>query len=112
MSPVYVWTIILGMAATNYVLRAAPFLALSRIEIPGWAQRWLDFVPVSVMSALVVSEVLRPGGTWPVPWHNPYLWAAIGTGFVFWKWRSLIGATLVGLALFLALRWALGLLPF
>ena len=112
MSPVYVWTIILGMAATNYVLRAAPFLALSRVEIPGWAQRWLDFVPVSVMSALVVSEVLRPGGTWPLPWHNPYLWAAIGTGFVFWKWRSLIGATLVGLVLFLALRWALGLLPF
>ena len=111
MSPVYVWTIILGMALTNYVLRAAPFLALSRVELPDWARRWLDFVPVSVMAALVVSEVVRPGGTWLLPWHNPYLWAAIGTGFVFWKWRSLIGATLVGLALFIALRWALGFLP-
>ena len=112
MSPAYVWTIIVGMALTNYVLRAAPFVALSRVELPGWARRWLDYVPVSVMAALVVSEVLRPGGTWMVPWHNPYLWAATGTGFVFWKWRSLIGATLVGLVLFIALRWLLGFVPF
>ena len=112
MSPTYVWTIICGMAVTNYVLRAVPFVALSHIEMPGWAKRWLDFVPVSVMAALVMSEVIRPGGAWLVPWHNPYLWAAIGTGFVFWKWRSLIGATIIGLLLFLALRWALGSLPF
>ena len=112
MSPVYVWTIILGMALTNYVLRATPFLALSRVNLPDWAQRWLDYVPVSVMSALVVSQVLRPDGAWLTPWHNPYLWAAIGTGFVFWRWRSLIGATVVGLVLFLAFRWLLGFVPF
>ena len=112
MSAAYIWTIILGMALTNYVLRAVPFLALSKAELPAWAQRWLDYVPVSVMAALVVSAVVRPGGAWLVPWHNPYLWAAIGTGFVYWKWRSLIGATIVGLALFLVLRWLLGFVPY
>jgi branched-subunit amino acid transport protein len=111
-SPTYVWTVILGMAITNYVLRAAPFVALARVDLPDWVKRWLDFVPVSVMAALVVSEVMRPGGVWLTPWDNPYLWAALGTGFVYWKWRSLIGATLVGIALFVAVRWALGLLPF
>jgi branched-subunit amino acid transport protein len=111
MSPVYVWTIILGMAVTNYVLRAAPFLVLSRVELPTWAQRWLDFVPVSVMSALVVSEVLRPGGAWLLPWENPYLWASMGTGLVYWRWRSLIGSTLAGIAMFIALRCLLGVLP-
>jgi branched-subunit amino acid transport protein len=112
MSAVYVWTVILGMALTNYVLRAGPFLALARVELPAWLKRWLDYVPVSVMAALVVAEVLHPSGTWLVPWRNPYLWASFGTGVVYWRWRSLIGATLAGIALFVAVRWLLGFVPF
>ena len=112
MSDLYIWGAILGLGVTNYVLRATPFLALAGVELPPWAQRWLDFIPVSVMAALVVGEVVRPSGAWLTPWHNPYLWASIGTGLIYWRWRSLIGATVAGIALFVAFRWLLGMVPF
>jgi branched-subunit amino acid transport protein len=112
MNDAYVWAVVVGMGAANYVLRATPFVALSKVRLPDWAQRWLSFIPVSVMAALVAGEVVRPGGAWIVPWHNAYLLAAFGTALVYMRFRSLMGATLAGLALFLVLRWALGFVPF
>jgi branched-subunit amino acid transport protein len=112
MTDTYIWTVVVGMGVLNYALRLVPFAVLSRMKLPDWATRFLSFVPVAVMSALVVGEVVRPGGAWLTPWHNPYLWAAVGTALVYWRWRSFLGATLAGIAMFIALRWLLGFVPF
>ncbi len=108
MSSGYVWTAILGMAAVTYALRALPITILSRLSIPRPVERWLSFIPVSVMAALVASEVVRPGGTWLPPLHNPYLLAALPTAAVYHRTRSLLGATIVGIVCFLALRALVG----
>lgn len=103
-----VWAVIAGMAVTNLVLRLAPIAVLSRVRIPRAVERWLSYIPVSVMAALVATEVLRPGGAWPAPWANPYLLAAVPTAFVYRRTRSLFGATVVGVVAFLAFRYLLG----
>lgn len=96
------------MAVLTYALRLLPIAALSRIRVPRPLERWLSFVPVSVMAALVAGEVLRPNGTLPPPLTNPYLLAAVPTGVVFRYTRSLLGATVAGIAAFLAFRALLG----
>lgn len=108
MSDVYIWAAIAGMAVSTYLLRALPITVLSRMRIPRPVERWLSFVPVSVMAALVVSEIARPDGVWLPPLQNPYLLAAVPTAFVYHKTRSLLGATLAGIVCFLAFRAMLG----
>lgn len=106
-SPALVWGVIAGMAAANFLLRFIPIALVSRRPIPRFAERWLSYIPVSVMAALVAVEVLRPGGVTLPPWENPYLAAALPTAVVFRLTRSLLGATVAGIACFLAARWLL-----
>ncbi|MCE5191618.1 MAG: AzlD domain-containing protein [Actinomycetia bacterium] len=108
MRSAYVWTVIVGMGVANYALRFVPVAMLSRLRLPRPVQRWLSFVPVSVMSALVVGEVLRPDGRWLPPLQNPYLFAALPTGLVYYKWHSFLGTTIAGIIFFLVFRALLG----
>lgn len=108
MSSDYIWAVIATMAVANYVVRYPPIAILSRIDLPEWLRRWLSYIPVSVMATLVVGEVVRPDGAWLQPLANPYLWASVGTGLVYWRFRSFLGASLAGIVFFLALRAALG----
>lgn len=104
----YIWAVIIGMGLANYALRLLPIAVLSRLELPRPILRWLSFIPVSVLAALVVVEVLRPSSAWLPLAANPYLFAAVPTAYVFHKTRSFLGATLAGIALFVVFRALLG----
>lgn len=108
MSERYIWTIIIGMGVANFTLRFVPLAVVSRIRLPRPLTRWLDYIPVSVMAALVVGEVLKPSGVWLSPWHNPYLMAAVPTALVYHKWRSFLGTTVAGVCFFLVFRAIVG----
>lgn len=108
MSDSFIWTIIIGMAVANYVLRFLPIAVVSRLELPAPVMRWLSFVPSSVMGSLVALEVLRPGGVWSNPATSPYFLAALPTVAVYWRSRSFMGATVAGMLSFVALRALLG----
>lgn len=100
--------VIVGMAATNFALRFVPIATFSRMRMPEPVLRWLSFVPISVMGALVASEVLRPQGQWQPPLGNPGLYAAVLTAIVFRFTRSFLGATVAGMLAFVGLRAVLG----
>lgn len=97
-------TVIAGMGIANFTIRYVPIALLSRIELPRPILRWLTFVPVSVMGALVANEVLRPGGQWTPPLTNPGVYAAAVTALAFRFTRSFLGATIAGIVSFVALR--------
>ena len=108
MKSTYIWAVIAGMGVVNFLLRYVPIAWLSRLKLPRPIERWLSFIPVSAMSALVVGEVLRPDGTWLPPLHNPYLFAAVPTAVIYYKWRSFLGTTVAGIVFFLVFRALLG----
>lgn len=108
MSGGLVWGVIAGMAITNLLFRGAPIALLSRLRLPLVVERWLGFVPVCVMASIVATSVVRPGGSWLPPLHNPYLLAAVPTALVYRFTRSFLGATVAGVLAFLALRYLLG----
>ena len=103
-----IWAVIAGMALVNFAIRFLSLGIMSRMELPDWLRRWLSFIPVAAMATLVVGGVLRPNGSWLPPVTSPYLWASLGTGLVYWRYRSFLGATLAGVVLFVALSAALG----
>lgn len=97
-------TVIAGMAIVNFVMRFTPIAILSQRDLPSQVMRWLSFVPISVMGALVTSEVLRPGGTWVALTSNAGIPAALLTALAFKMTRSFLGATLAGVLAFVVLR--------
>ena len=98
------------MAVLNFLVRFPPIAIVSRLNLPRLVLRWLSFVPVSVMGALVAGEVLRPGGAWTNPLSSPSLYAAIVTALVFRFTRSFLGATVAGMASFVLLQRVLPLI--
>jgi branched-subunit amino acid transport protein len=104
LTPSTVWGVVIGMGVVNYLLRLAPLAVLSKVRLPRPIERWLSFIPVSVMSALVVGEVLHPNGTWPAPWANAHLLAAIPTGLVYLRTRSFITTSVLGIVFFVVIR--------
>lgn len=108
MSAGYIWSVILGMAVLNFLVRFVPIAIVSRMELPRPVMRWLSYIPASVMGALVAGEVLRPGGEWQQPLSSPHVWAAALTALAYWRSRSFLGATLAGMVSFVALRAVLG----
>lgn len=69
---------ILGMAAITVAIRAAIFVLGDRIMFPPLAKQALDFVPVTVLTAIVVPMVVAPHGAGlELTWRNPQLVGAI-----------------------------------
>ena len=110
LSSATIWAVIIGMALLNYAVRFLPVAIVSRFELPRPIMRWLSFIPISVMGALVAGEVLRPAGRWTFPLASPYVYAALVTGVVFKLTRSFLGATVAGMASFVVLQRVMPLL--
>lgn len=104
LSPAFIWSVIVGMALLNFLVRFPPIAIVSRIDLPRPVMRWLSFIPISVMGSLVALEVFRPGAAFANPLTSPHVWAAIPTAIVYWRTRSFVGATLTGMVLFVLLR--------
>ncbi|HSK47122.1 MAG TPA: AzlD domain-containing protein [Coriobacteriia bacterium] len=107
-SPPEILALIAGMAVINFALRMTPLALLSERTLPAPVVRWLSYIPISVMGALVATEVLLPGGEWQSPFTSPGLYAAVLTMVVFRLTRSFLGATLAGMVSFVVLGAFLG----
>jgi branched-subunit amino acid transport protein len=107
-SPTTIWAVIIGMALLNFGIRFLPIAVISRIDLPRPVMRWLSFIPISVMGALVAGTVVSPGGEFVTPWTNPWLLASGVTALAYLKTRSFLGATVIGMLAFVALSAMLG----
>ena len=71
-------TLILGMAVVTYVIRAAVFVLGERLPFPPIVRAALSFVPVTVLTAIIVPMAVSPHGNGAeITWRNPQLVAAI-----------------------------------
>lgn len=99
-----VLALILGMAAVTYLPRMLPLVVLSRFRLPPLLLRWLSFVPVTVLAALLAKELLISESKLVLPPENLYLIAAVPTFVVAFRTRSLMGTVLAGIVTVALLR--------
>lgn len=93
-----------GMALVTYLPRMLPLVVLSRFQLPPLALRWLGFVPVSVLAALLAKELFVSGGHLALPPAHPQLLAAIPAFLVAYRTRSLMGTVVAGIVSMALLR--------
>lgn len=99
-----IFLIIFGTAIVTFIPRVLPIAVLSRIELPEWAMRWLSYVPIAVMAALVGQELLLPNGKLVPLQNNLELIAALPAFIVAIVTRSLLGTVIAGIISIMVLR--------
>jgi len=92
--------LIMAMGAVTYVPRWLPLFFLSRKRLPFWLQAWLDLIPVAILSALILPELVATGNPRHLDLFRPELIVALPTLLFALKTRSLGGTVILGMALF------------
>lgn len=100
--------LIVGMAAVTYATRIGFFGIARQVELHPLLRRALEYVPVSILAALVFPSILAPSGDLLSPFANAYVLSAIVTVGVLLATRRGWVAIVAGVAFMLALRLAAG----
>lgn len=95
--------VILASASVTFLPRILPFVIVRSLNLPPAFLKWLSYIPVCLLAALIMQGLIRPtGGVPEVDWRNlavvvPTLLAAMWT-------RSLLATVLTGVAAAALLR--------
>lgn len=96
--------LILAMAAVTYATRIGFFGIARQVELHPIVRRALEYVPVSILAALVFPSILVPTGHLQSPLSNAYLWSALLTTAVLVTTRKGWLAIVIGVAGMLVFR--------
>ena len=104
-----IWITIIIAGLVTFATRLSFILLLDRIKVPDWFRRGLRFVPVAVLSAIILPELTSPNGSLFLSWRNPQLLAGIVAVLVAWKTKNVLLTIIAGMAALLIFQAILGL---
>lgn len=98
--------VILGCALVTVIPRIAPFILVKNVELPKPVIKWLTFIPVCILTALVVdSVIIQEQSNLMIDWHA--LAVIIPTILIAVWTKSLSITVLVGITLMAGVRFFL-----
>ena len=99
--------LILGMALVTYLIRCAVFVLGERIPFPPIVRSALSYVPVTVLTAIIVPMTVSPHGNGAeITWRNPQLVAALVAIVVCFVTKRPLLTIAVSLVVFFAWQFA------
>lgn len=102
------WIVMAVSGLATYLIRLMPILYVGKRALPSWLERALRFVPPAVLTAIIVPEVLIPGGQVAISLSNARLLAALLAMLVAWKTRNTILTIVVGMLALWIFRFLMG----
>lgn len=91
------WLAIIGMGVITYAIRLTPILLLERFELSPALRQALRFVPVAVLSAIIVPELVMMGGGVDVSLGNGRLLAGLLAILVAWRTKNVLWTIAIGM---------------
>jgi branched-subunit amino acid transport protein len=104
-----IWLVMLIGGLLTFGIRLSFILLLERVRMPDWFRHGLRFVPVAVLSAIILPELTSPEGSLFLSWRNPQLLAGMVAILVAWKTRNVILTILAGMAALLVFQFMVGM---
>ena len=98
-----------GMLVVTYLPRVLPVWFFSERPLPPLVVAWLRYVPVAVLSAMLLPSLVLVEDRVNLMPANLFFWAAIPTFILAWKTRSLFAAVLIGMVLVAGARFVMGI---
>lgn len=93
--------IIFAAALVTVLPRILPLAFLSRVELPRWSLRWLQHIPVAVMSALLAQALFIKDGS--PDWQPLMVLPAIPAWLVAVRTKSLLLTVVAGVVAAMAM---------
>ncbi len=87
MTPLKYSSIILGMFIVTFGIRFVLFARAHKVKIPPWLERALKYVPVAVLSAIIMPMIIMPDKRLSLSVANPWLVGAL-VAFLVGIWRQ------------------------
>ncbi len=100
--------LILGMMLVTFGVRYPMLAIVGRLQLPSSVIRALGYVPVAVLTAIIVPAVIMPQGDIDIGIDNAYLIAALLALIVSWRTKNLLATIVIGMGGFLLWRTVMG----
>jgi branched-subunit amino acid transport protein len=103
-----VWLVILGVAASTFLLRASFIVFADPHRFPRRFRQALAFVPPAVLAAIVVPGLLIQQGAIDLSADNPRWIAGLVAIVAGARWRNALVAIATGMVSLWLLQWVMG----
>lgn len=90
--------LIIAMTLVTFIPRALPLALASRMHLPARVQQALNYVPIAVLTVIIVQTGFFTQGHLNISIQNPYLWASSAALLTALLQKRLFVTILVGLA--------------
>jgi branched-subunit amino acid transport protein len=104
-----IWLVMVIGGLVTFATRLSFILLLDRLKMPDWFRRGLRFVPVAVLSAIILPELTSPNGSLFLSWRNPQILAGAVAILVAWRTKNVILTILAGMGALLVFQVLLGM---
>ena len=91
------WLVVIGMGVITFAIRLSMIVMSGQIDLGDRLQRALRYVPPAVLSAIILPEMLQPGGTLDFSLGNDRLLAGLIAMVVAWFTRNMIWTVAIGM---------------
>ncbi len=98
------WLIMIIVGILTFGIRLSFITIFDRWETPLILQRALRFVPIAVLTAIIVPELVMPDGTLNISFTNLRLLAGIVAMLVAWKTKNIVWTIVAGMWVLWALQ--------
>lgn len=99
----YILTVIIGRALVTMIPRVVPFLVVRNISLPVPVLKWLSYVPVCILTALVVKDcMIQSNDSLTLNWQVTVV--LVPTLLIALKTKSLSMTVISGVILMAGLR--------
>ena len=102
------WLVLLLAGLLTFGTRLSFILLLDHIKVPDWIQRGLRYVPVSVLSAIILPELATHNAALYLSLRNPQFYAGALAVLVAWRTKNVLLTILAGMIALLVFQAVLG----
>lgn len=100
----YILITILLCGLVTWLSRVVPFAVIKNMTVPGWLINFLSFVPIAIMTAIFVENLLvYHAGHWPT-FNLPNIYASLPAILAGVLTKSLLAVVVTGVAAMALLR--------
>lgn len=96
--------LIFGMFVATFSSRYPPMLIAGKTQLPEPLLRMLKYVPIAVLTAIVIPAMVMPEDKIDISLGNIHLLAGIISIIVAWRTRNLLWTISIGMLAFLILK--------
>ncbi|MBN2224030.1 MAG: AzlD domain-containing protein [Deltaproteobacteria bacterium] len=99
---------LVGMGIVTYLTRVLFIVGMKGDRLPPFVVRWLSYVPVAVLTAIICPMIAAPEKHLNLTYDNPYLVAGILTTIIAVATKNLVITVIGGMGVILLLKFLVG----